>query len=246
MLPERRPKIVEEPVDLVTGSPGPAPIRSNRRTLARAVAGLAAVILVLIGAYFIPVPSVGRFREWSDALGPWFVIVFFTVNTVATVAPIPRTAFTVTAGVLFGPVVGFLGSTVVAAVASIVAYLLARRLGRARVQRYLDRPGFRAVEERLERRGWLAVGSLRLIPVVPFAVVNYASGLSSVRPLPYFVASILGTAPGTAAVVFLGDALAGGSHPLMLLVSALLFSVGVIGLIVDARLPVAGDGPADP
>lgn len=230
--------MVDEPVDLVSGAVGRAPSPPARRSLWRALAGLAAVVAVLVGAYLVPLPSVERAREWSDALGPWFACVFFAVNTIAIVGPIPRTAFTVTAGALFGPVVGFTGSMAVAAVAATVAFVLARRLGRARVERHLDKPGFRAVEERLERRGWLAVGSLRLIPVVPFAVVNYASGLSSVRPMPYFVASVAGTAPGTAAVVFLGDALAGEASPVMIVVSAALFSLGVVGLIVDSRLPV--------
>ncbi|GAC57258.1 hypothetical protein GOHSU_18_00130 [Gordonia hirsuta DSM 44140 = NBRC 16056] len=233
-----RSRVVEEPVDLFTGTVGPAPRTAAWRTLWRAVAALAAVIVVLLGAYLVPLPSIGRVREWSESVGPWFVVVFFVVNLLAIIGPIPRSPFTMMSGVLFGPAVGFGGSMIVAALAAVVAFWLSRRLGRARVQRFLDRPVVRAVEERLERRGWLAVGSLRLIPVCPFAMVNYAAGLSSVRPLPYAVASIVGTAPGTAAVVFLGDALAGQASPLMVGVSAALFSVGVIGLVIDARMPV--------
>lgn len=204
----------------------------------RAVGGLCAVVAVLVAAYLVPLPSIGLVREWSDAVGPWFVVVFFAVYLVAAIGPIPRSPFTVMSGVLFGPVVGFTGAILVSSVAAVVAFALARRLGRARVQRHLDRAVFASVEARLERRGWLAVGSLRMIPVVPFAVVNYAAGLSSVRLVPYTVASIVGTIPGTAAVVFLGDALAGEADPTMVVASGLLFAVGVVGLIVDSRLPV--------
>lgn len=235
--PSFRSRAVEEPVDLATGAVGPAAI-GGRRSVWRAVAGLALIVSVLAGAYFVPLPSIGRVRDWSESVGPWFVILFFAVNTIAIIGPIPRSAFTVMSGLLFGPVIGFTGSMTVAAIAVIVAFAAARRLGRARVQRYLDQPAVRAVEERLERRGWLAVGSLRLIPVVPFSLVNYASGLSSVHPAPYFAASVLGSAPGTAAVVFLGDALAGQANPVLIGVSASLFAVGVIGLVVDARTPV--------
>lgn len=233
-----RSRIVEEPVDLTDGTVGVAPVAAGRSRVWRAVAGLVVVLVILLGAYFVPLPSIERVREWSYSVGPWFVVVFFAVNALALLAPIPRSAFTVMSGVLFGPLVGFTGSMIVAAIAAIVAFAISRKLGRARVQRYLDKPVFRAVEERLERRGWLAVGSLRLIPVVPFGVVNYASGLSSVRPVPYFVASVLASAPGTAAVVFLGDALAGQANPAMVAVSAALFAVGAIGLVVDARMPV--------
>lgn len=238
MILPRRPRAVEEPVDLATGTVAPAPAGAGRVTVWRAVGGLAVVVAVLAAAYFAPLPSVGRVREWSDAVGPWFVVLFFLAYAVVTIAPVPRTAFTVTAGVLFGPAVGFTGSMLATTFAAVVAFALARRLGRARAQRYLDRAVFAAIEERLERRGWLAVGSLRLIAFCPFSVLNYASGLSSVRPIPYTVASVLGTIPGTAAVVFLGDALAGQASPVMILISGGLFAVGVIGLIVDARMPV--------
>ncbi|MFZ2512294.1 MAG: TVP38/TMEM64 family protein [Gordonia sp. (in: high G+C Gram-positive bacteria)] len=238
MSPSFRPRTVEEPVDLIDGSIGPAPIKADRRKIWRTVAGLVAVFAVLLGAYFVPLPSIGRVRDWSDSVGPWFVVLFFAVNAIAIIGPIPRSAFTVMSGLLFGPIIGFTGSMVVAAIAVVVAFAAARRLGRERVQRYLDQPAVRAVEERLERRGWLAVGSLRLIPVVPFSLVNYASGLSSVRPAPYFVASVLGSAPGTAAVVFLGDALAGKASPVLIVVSGALFAVGVVGLIIDSRTPV--------
>ena len=204
----------------------------------RAVLGLAVVLAVLVAAYFVPLPSIEVVREWSDSVGSWFVVLYFATYFLAGIAPLPRSPFTVMSGLLFGPLVGFTGAMLASSAAAVVAFLLARRLGRARVQRHLDRAVFRSIEERLERRGWLAVGSLRMIPVVPFAVVNYAAGLSSVRLLPYTVASILGTIPGTAAVVFLGDALAGEADPVMVIASGLLFAVGVIGLVVDARLPV--------
>jgi hypothetical protein len=56
---------------------------------------------------------------------------------------------------------------------------LAWSLGRRMVARHLNRAPVRAVDERLTRGGWLAVASLRLIPVVPFLPTNYACGLSS-------------------------------------------------------------------
>lgn len=233
-----RSRVVEEPVDLASGEVDAAPAGRGRAKVWRAILALLVVIAVLAAAYLTPLPSIGRVREWSDAMGPWFPLVFFVAYAVATIGPVPRTPFTVMAGVLFGPAVGFTGSMIASTIAAVVAFGLARRLGRARVQRHLDRAVFQALEERLERRGWLAVGSLRLIPVCPFSVLNYASGLSSVRPIPYTVASVLGTMPGTAAVVFLGEAVAGEAGGGTVVLSGALFAVGVIGLIVDTRLPL--------
>ncbi|ATD70863.1 MULTISPECIES: TVP38/TMEM64 family protein [Gordonia] len=218
----------------------------DRRVVRRALAAAALVALVLLGSYFIPLPSIGSVRAWGDDLGPAFPWLFFAAYAVVTIAPIPRSTFTVMSGIFFGPVVGFVGAMIASSIAAVAAFGLVRALGRDRVRPFLKKPVVKAVEYRLERRGWLAVGSLRLIAACPFSVANYCSALSSVRPVPFTVASIIGMAPGTAAVVMLGDSLTGDTDPLQLLVSGALFAVGIAGLILDARLPVASDSPQAP
>lgn len=218
----------------------PDPAAARRRVIRNALLGFAAVALILVCSYLVPLPSVAHVRQWGEHLGPAFVWVFFVAYAVVTIGPIPRTPFTVMSGVFFGPVLGVTGAMLASSAAALVAFLLARRLGRERVQPLLRSPAMRAIEYRLSTRGWLAVGSLRLIPACPFSVANYAAGLSSVRPLPYLVASVIGFAPGTTAVVLLGDALTGRRDPLLLVLSGCFFAVGVIGLLVDARLPTRG------
>lgn len=215
--------------------------RVDPRVLRRTLAFCAIVAGVLVCSYLIPIPSVVNVRSWGETLGPSFAWAFFFAYALVTVAPVPRSAFTVMSGVLFGPVVGFTGAMIASTIAAVAAFWLARTLGRERVRPYLKKPVVQAIDYRLERRGWLAVGSLRLIAACPFSVANYCSGLSSVPLIPYIVASVVGMAPGTAAVVFLGDALTGHRNPLLLLLSAGLFAIGVIGLLLDARLPVAGE-----
>ena len=77
--------------------------------------------------------------------------------------------------------------------------------------------------------------SMRLIPAVPFSVLNYAAGASAVRVLPYTFATLVGLLPGTAAVVILGDALTGNVSPLLVLISFCTACVGVAGLIYEIR-----------
>ena len=76
---------------------------------------------------------------------------------------------------------------------------------------------------------------MRMIPAVPFSVVNYAAGASAVGLLPYTLATFVGLLPGTAAVVILGDALTGHVSPLLFLVSLCTASLGVAGLIYEIR-----------
>ncbi|PRI13401.1 TVP38/TMEM64 family protein [Mycobacterium shigaense] len=206
------------------------------RQLSRPQAVVAVVGITIVAAVTlcVPLPSAVELRDWAQSVGPWFPLAFLVAHVVLTVVPIPRTAFTLAAGLLFGPVLG----AVIAVVASTVSAVLATALVRAagwQLNRLHRHRAVHRVDRQLRERGWRAVLSLRLIPVIPFSALNYAAGASAVRMLPYTVATLAGLLPGTAAVVFLGDALAGHPDPLLLLVSLLTSALGLTGLFVEVR-----------
>ncbi|MCX6467459.1 MAG: VTT domain-containing protein [Pseudonocardiales bacterium] len=120
--------------------------------------------------------------------------------------------FTVAAGVLFGSVLGVLLAVAGTTLAAVAAFWLVRLVAGPFVERHAHRAGIAWVRRRLARNGLLAVASLRLIPMVPFAVLNYAAGLSGVRFVPYVLGTVIGILPGTVAVVVLGDAAIGGGR----------------------------------
>ncbi|MBU3064818.1 TVP38/TMEM64 family protein [Nocardia sp. NEAU-G5] len=203
----------------------------NPRFLALLV--LCGVVAVL--ALLAPHPSPQQIRDWAHSVGPLFPVVFFLVHAIVTIAPFPRTVFTLSAGLLFGPVLGIGLAAGATTVSAVLTLLIVRVLDREQVAARLTHPAVRAVDRRLAKRGWLAVGSLRLIAPVPFSVINYCAGLSSVRMVPYVLATIVGILPGTIGVVVLGDALTGKTHPALLVLSGICITIGVIGLVVDAR-----------
>lgn len=199
------------------------------------VAATAGVVALTSGAWL---PDAAAIQQWSlqaHRLGVGLPVLFLLAHAVVTVPPVPRTAFTLAAGVLFGPVVGVALALGGATASAVLALLLVRAVGRDTVAARLRHPSLRAVDDRLRRRGWLTVASLRLIPVVPFWLVNYSCGVSSVRVVPFAVATALGALPGTVAVVLLGDAVTGRSSPLLLVVSGVCAAVGAVGLLLDAR-----------
>lgn len=216
------------------------PCRYSGSVLSRLRNPRVIALLVLCGALvavalLAPHPAPQQIRDWARSVGPLFPIVFFLVHSIVTVAPFPRTVFTLSAGLLFGPVLGVGIAAGATTISAVLALLLVRALDREQVATRLDHPAVRAVDRRLARRGWLAVGSLRLIAPVPFSVINYCAGLSSVRMLPYLLATVVGILPGTVGVVVLGDALTGRTDPALLVLSGVCVTIGVIGLLVDAR-----------
>lgn len=212
---------------------GSGPLRRGKLFSALALFALIALAVIVS-----PDLDLSRLSDWSASMGWAFPVVFVLLHAAVTVTPVPRTLFTLAAGVLFGPVLG-LGLAVLATmISAFAAFAIVRAIGREAVERRLTHPMARAVEARLDRRGWLAVGSLRMIGFVPFFVVNYCSAVSAVRLAPYLLATLVGILPGTISVVLFGDVLNTGYNPVLLAVSAAGICVGLLGLVLDARLGV--------
>jgi uncharacterized membrane protein YdjX (TVP38/TMEM64 family) len=201
----------------------------------RQLAAIAATIVILVAILLlVPRPGALQLRDWAESLGPWFPLAFLAAHIVVTVFPFPRTAFTLASGLLFGPWLGIAIAVVASAVSALLALVLVRAAG-WRLDRLVPHPRIRTLDARLRRRGWPTVMSMRLIPAVPFSVLNYAAGASAVRVLPYTWATLAGLLPGTAAVVILGDALTDHISPLLILVSLFTAGLGVAGLIYEIR-----------
>lgn len=205
------------------------------------VVALCAAVAAVIASQYGMIPDV---RAAVQGAGLWAPMVFVLLQGAVTITPVPRTVFTVAAGVLFGSVAGVLLAVAGTTLAASAAYFLARMLGGRLAERHAHHAAVAWVRARLDRSGLLAMVSLRLIPAMPFWLVNYASALSGVRFPPYLLGTMLGILPGTVAIVVLGDAAVGGTpHPAMFAVSVVCGLLGLAGaLVASRRAPAPGDG----
>ncbi len=196
------------------------------------VVAVVALLLVRTGTDLLDI------RTAVQAAGLWAPLLFVLLQGMVTVTPVPRTVFTVAAGVLFGGIAGVVLAVAGTSLAATVAFFLVKLLGGRFARKHADHRVMTWVRARLDRRGLLAMVSLRLIPAVPFSAMNYASALSGVRFAPYLLGTVLGVLPGTIGIVILGDAAVGGNpHPAMLLVSVCSGAVGLTGALIAARRP---------
>lgn len=203
-------------------------------SLTRMVGTVVGITTLVAVALLVPLPTAVQMRDWAASVGPWFPLAFLLVHIVVTVPPFPRTAFTVAAGLLFGPAWGILIAITASTASAVISMLLVRAAG-WRLNRLVRHRAVDRLDARLRERGWLAILSLRLIPAVPFAALNYGAGASAVRVGPYTLSTLAGLLPGTAAVVILGNALAGDGNPLVVLVSVCTAALGMAGLIFEVR-----------
>ncbi len=185
----------------------------NRLTRAALIlAGVAG--LVLIGRALgdrLPL-----FAQWVRDQGAMGAVVFVAGYALAAVALVPGSILTLAAGAIFGlgrgVAVVFLGSVA----GSSLAFLIGRYLARGAVERRIaEEPRFAAIDEAVGREGRKIVFLLRLSPVFPFSVLNYALGLTRVRFADFLLGSFA-MIPGTVLYVSYGRlagdvaALAGG------------------------------------
>jgi uncharacterized membrane protein YdjX (TVP38/TMEM64 family) len=209
-----------------------------------ALAVLAVAAVVVLGQLGPGGLSAATVQDSVRGAGAWAPALFVVLQILVTVPPVPRTIFTLAAGLLFGSVVGVAIAVSATALAAVVAFWLVRLTGGAFMERFADRGPVVWTRHRLDRSGLLAVTSLRLIPALPFSLLNYAAGLSGVRFAPFLLGTVLGTAPGTIALVVLGDAVTGRVHPALLAVSVTGGLVGTIGAVLAARRPRLKRAPA--
>lgn len=170
----------------------------------RVLLGVLLIVGLLIAGRFAG-GLVAEVRDWVEALGPWGPAGFIAAYTVAAVAMVPASLLTLGAGAIFGVVAGTAYVFVAAVLGSSIAFLIARYVARSAVERRIqgdDR--FAAVDRAIASEGRRIVLLLRLSPVFPFNVLNYALGLSRIGFVDYLIASI-GMLPATLMYVYIGS-----------------------------------------
>lgn len=199
---------------LETARPAERDRGSLRRPLLLLLAVAALALLGRRAGAHVP-----EFAAWVDGLGPWGPLAFIAGYVVACVALVPGSLLTLAAGAIFGLWRGVAFVFVGASVGAAAAFLVARYVARGAIARRLagDRR-VAAIDRAVGREGRKIVLLLRLSPVIPFNLLNYALGLTRVRLGDYLI-GMIGLLPGTVLYVYAGKlagdvaALAGGAGP---------------------------------
>ncbi|MDX2120134.1 MAG: TVP38/TMEM64 family protein [Gemmatimonadota bacterium] len=208
----------------------------------RLVVGILVLAGVILGGRQFA-DLVPAFVRWVGDLGPLGPLAFIAGYVVAAVAFVPGALLTVAAGAVFGVAAGTAYVLVGATLGSAAAFLVSRHLARGAFERRLsDNPRFEAIDHAIALEGRKVVFLLRLSPVIPFTLLNYALGLTRVTFADFMIASI-GMLPGTLLYTYAGKvagdlaALAAGQSPprgagsVVVLALGFLATVGVTVLV---------------
>lgn len=217
----------------------------NRNSAGKRIAGLIALVSVIVAAFFFlryAGVDLHDVRRWLGSVGDrwWAPVVFIVLYAVFNTVLLPATALTLTAGVVWGWLLGGVWVLVASTIGSAVPYLLARS-GAPWVEKILkDKAG--PIYRALEREGFLTLLLMRLVPIVPYNLLNYAAGLAGIRVRDYLLATFLGTIPGIFIFTYLASSIAAGvvsprqAFVRILIAGSLLGALAVVSRFFAAKV----------
>ncbi|KAF8104966.1 hypothetical protein N665_0165s0051 [Sinapis alba] len=146
-----------------------------------------------------------QFSTFIEGYGPAGYALFIAVYAGLEILAIPALPLTMSAGLLFGSLVGTIIVSISGTMAASVAFLIARYFARERILKLVEgNKKFLAIDKAIGENGFRVVTLLRLSPLLPFSLGNYLYGLTSVKFVPYVLGSWLGMLPGSWAYVSAG------------------------------------------
>ncbi|MCU7959228.1 MAG: VTT domain-containing protein [gamma proteobacterium symbiont of Bathyaustriella thionipta] len=177
-------------------------------------------------------------QQWIEQAGSAAPLLFMLIYAIGTVLFLPGSVMTLAGGALFGPILGTFYNLTGATLGAVLAFVIARYLASDWVE---EKTGGRLkrLKEGVENEGWRFVAFVRLVPLFPFNLLNYALGLTRIRFTHYLIATYVCMLPGAIAYTYLGyagrEAVAGGEGLVQkgLLALALLAAVAFLPRIIS-------------
>ena len=212
----------------------------TRRILFAALAVLAilAIILAVRASGLRPDAAATWLRSIADFW--WAPLAFVLLYSAFNLALVPATILTLTAGVVWGWLEGGAWVLLASTIGSAAPYFLARR-GSGPIVDAMKRRAARLADA-LYREGFTTLLLLRLVPVFPYNLLNYAAGLAGIRPRDYLLATLIGTIPGIFIFTYFADSLAAGvltrgeAFVRILLAGVLLGGLVLMGRLMGGRV----------
>jgi uncharacterized membrane protein YdjX (TVP38/TMEM64 family)/rhodanese-related sulfurtransferase len=209
----------------------------NNNRLMRIVLFLGLLTAVTLAIVYRDQFDPAALEAWVRDAGPVAPLLFMLIYAVAAVLFLPGSVLTLAGGALFGPVLGTIYNLTGATLGATLAFLIARYLASDWVA---EKTGGRVKQliNGVEGEGWRFVAFVRLVPLFPFNLLNYALGLTRLRLLHYILATYLFMLPGAIAYTYLGyagrEAVAGGEGMIQkgLLALALLAVVAFLPRLI--------------
>ncbi len=162
-------------------------------------------IVAFIACAFIFQENAPLILNYIKGLGWMAPILFLLIYSLATIFLLPTMVITLAGGVLFGPLFGTLLNLIGATLGAVCAFSISRHFAIDWIASK-NRPKLNKLIAGVERNGWQFVAVLRLIPIIPFNLVNYGLGLTRIKFSHYVITTFFFLAPAEIIYTYCGYA----------------------------------------
>lgn len=171
-------------------------------------------------------------RDFIQSFGSLAVLVYiiaYALNTISILPPIA--ALSLTAGLAFGAVGGALYLMIGAMLGTSATFFISRYFGRGFIEKIL-KGKFKDLDANLAENGFMTILFFRVVPLVPYEVLNYVGGLSRIKFKDYFFATFLGLIPGVVVAAFFGGSLGAIKSMRDLFAPKFLIAIGLMLCVI--------------
>lgn len=161
-------------------------------------------IVILLGYQYRSSFTLSFLKETVISYGIWAPLSFIGIYSVAIIFLLPGSLLTIVGGLIFGPYWGTFYSMSAALLGSSVSFFIARYAAQDWVA-HRTKGHLQTLMKGIEEEGWRFVAVVRLVPMIPFTLLNYALGLTRIPYLAYLLASLVFMLPGCFAYSYLGS-----------------------------------------
>ena len=202
-----------------------------------------ALFFISFAACVVPLPGAAseRIREFIYGFGAFAPVAFVLICVLKPILFfVPSLGLTVVAGALFGPLYGTLYVAAGGAGSTAVAFYMARLFGRGSVERFLrGKKLFVTIDKRMESKGMRTVMMMRLFNV-PWDIVSYSAGLSSIGFAEFYLASMIFLLPVSYIFTNFGSAISRPLSGSFFIFLGLIILMGAIPHVIKRFKKTAG------
>ena len=173
----------------------------------------------------------------QENAGRGVIIYIFAQILQVVIAIIPGEVVQIAGGYVYGVGGGLLLSVIGMTIGSIIAFKLARFLGRDAVTLFFKEENVAKIERYFQgTRGGVVVFSLFLIPAMPKDALVYVAGLSGIAEKRFYILSMLGRLPALIGTMYMGTLLQDKNYLVFIIVAVIICILFVLCVIFREKL----------
>jgi len=181
-----------------------------------------------------------QIQGWLNTYPQWAPLIAIGFAIFVSLTPLPMETIAIVNGMFFGPVLGSFYTLLGALIAAMIAFTIAKTIGYPFVRRILPDKAFHTMERIVDKEGAPTLVMIRMVPLIPFTVINYGAGVTSLHWFTFLWTSAIGMIPPTVMFVTMGDIMM--ENPKLALgglLSMAVFSFFLVRTVRNRRLAVS-------